>query len=198
MATGAGCRGPSAANIELRKQNAELREQVEALERRRPTDAATIAALESRAGAGATTAWLASDQLDRLVTPAGLRLGRLTGVVATQPSAAGIDAIRVQAVPVDAENEPIKVAGTFEVEAFDLTGSPEPRRVGQWTFDLAATRAAWRGQAMQYAYFLSCSLSPEAPPIGGELTVRVTFRDELTGRAFTQQTTIEAPRQPGR
>src|SRR5437870_3440573 len=71
-----GCSAPSKANIELRRQNHQQREEIEALKRRHEADAATIRGLESRR---ATIAALPQAQLDKLFTVHGLQFGRLTG-----------------------------------------------------------------------------------------------------------------------
>jgi hypothetical protein len=96
-------------------------------------------------------------------------------------------------VPTDDDGQPLKAAGTFTVEAFDLS-LPDDNLIGQWTFDLNATRQSWFGQSFLYAYVLTCPWQ-EHVPTHSQLTVRVTFHDELTGREFTQQkiVTINPP-----
>lgn len=182
--SGLSCTGPSSANIELRKENQSLKDEIAALKSQQAADRATIAALQAEKG---SVKRLEADQLDRLFTVAGLEVGRLTNGIDTDPSRPGDDAIRLQVVPRDVDGDPIKAAGTFLVEAFDLS-SAEPRKIGQWTFDHASSRAAWTGKAMQYNYLFTCPLADR--PTGRDVTVKITYRDELTGREFTEQRQI--------
>ena len=75
MALVVGCGKPNKANIELRKQNADLRSQVDTLKRQHEGDAASLAAMETK---GSTTRpSLASEQLSQLFTVHGIELGKL-------------------------------------------------------------------------------------------------------------------------
>src|SRR4051794_40282468 len=76
MAVVSGCSTPSQANIELRKQNQDLREQVDQLTRLRTGDAETLRALEAKSP---TVAILPKDRIDKLYTTHGITLGKLTG-----------------------------------------------------------------------------------------------------------------------
>ena len=79
--TALGCGGrPNAANIELRKKKQKLTETVERLESQHRGDQATIKALEESKG---TVPTLPSTQLAQLFTTHGIKLERLTGLVAT-------------------------------------------------------------------------------------------------------------------
>lgn len=171
-----GCKGPNAANIELRKQNQELRSKVEDLDRRHAADAAQIRSLESRA---TTVPVLPQDQLDKLFTVTGIKLGRLTGM--------NDGMLKVYAVPTDEAGHPLKAAGSFIVEAFDLS-KPADRRVTRCEFPLSDAKKNWFGQAMLYEYVLPCPWLSQ--PVGKEITVKVTFTDALTGRDFSAQKVI--------
>src|SRR4051812_6647482 len=78
-----GCSKPNKANIELRKQNADLRSQVETLKRQHEGDAASLAAMEKKGST--TTPSLANEQLSQLFTVHGIELGKLTGVDPDKP-----------------------------------------------------------------------------------------------------------------
>lgn len=184
LGAAAGC-GPNAANIELRKINQDLTEKLERLENQQRASQATIAALESRAG---TVPSLPSQRIDRLYTTHGLQLGRLTGGGDWDPARPGDEGVQVQVVPLDQENQPLKAAGTFVVEAFDLTGK-DPQRIGRWEFDHKASQRAWLGLAFAYHYLLKCPW--QQLPSTAELTLKVTFTDELTGRQYDAQKAIQ-------
>jgi hypothetical protein len=181
-----GCVKPSGANIELRKQNQELRDKLAAAEKAREGDAQTIRALEGRVG---TVPTLPKERLDRLFTVHGLSLGRLTGGLDEDPHKPGDEGIKVYAAPTDDQGEPLKAAGSFTIEAFDLANAQSPL-LGKWTFDTAAARAAWNGAMFSYQYILKCPWPQTGPPAHEELTLKVTFTDELTGRQFDTQKVI--------
>lgn len=172
------------ANIQLRKDNQQLRDRIAQLETQSQADRQRIAGLEKQA---TTVPVLAQQQLDKLFTAYGLKFGRLTGGVASDSKSTWDDLIKVYVVPVDADSQPLKAAGQFTVAVFDLTSSGGPL-VASRTFDLDQTRAAWFGQAMLYTYVLDVPL-PHAPQ-HGDLTVVATFRDELTGRTISAQQQI--------
>ena len=185
-----GCNRPSSANIELRRQNQELRDQLESVERRREADLATIRSLESSRG---TLETLSQDRIERLFTTHGIRFGRLTGGARLNRDASADDALKVYVVPLDAARDEIKAAGSFVVEAFDLA-EPDRPLIGRWTFDVEEAKKHWYGDALLYEYVLPCPL--ERPPAHEELTVRVTFTDELTQRRFEAQRVVRITTRP--
>src|SRR5438270_1157793 len=71
-----GCGSPSAANIQLRKENQDLRDRVGQLKRELVGRDASIRAMESRS---TTVPTLPADTLAQLFTTHGLSIGRLTG-----------------------------------------------------------------------------------------------------------------------
>src|SRR5688572_14588101 len=91
-----GCTKPSAANIQVRKENQDLRDRIASLEKAREADAATIRSLESRIG---TVPTLPKERLDRLFTVHGLNLGRLTGGMDADAAKPGDEGIKVYAAP---------------------------------------------------------------------------------------------------
>ena len=180
----AGCGKPNVASIEVRRSNQALRDEVASLKRAREGDAATIKALESRA---TTVPSLPSARLENLFTTHGLQLGRLTGGADLDRAKPGDEGLKIYATPKDDQGEPYKAAGSFVVEAFDLSANPP--HVGRWTFDTQAARESWLGVALARAYVLTCPW--QTPPQRAELTVKVTFRDELTGREFHEQKLVK-------
>lgn len=179
----AGCAGPDAANIELRKKNQELEEKVGSLETKAVADAATIRSLEAKVG---TVPTLSKERLDKLFTVHGIKLNRLTGG-ADFDGKAGDDGLKVYATPLDEEGQTLKAAGAFVVEAFDLAANPQG--LGKWEFDVKAAKEAWNGAAFSYQYVLKCPWQKR--PEHEELTLKVTFRDELTGRQVHEQTVVK-------
>jgi hypothetical protein len=180
----AGCGKPNIASIEVRRSNQTLRDEVAGLKRAREADAATIKALEARA---TTVPSLPTARLEDLFTTHGLQLGRLTGGADLDRNKPGDEGLKVYATPTDDEGQPFKAAGSFVVEAFDLSANPP--QVGRWTFDTKTARGTWVGMALARAFVLTCPW--QTPPQHAELTVKVTFRDELTGREFHEQKLVK-------
>jgi hypothetical protein len=190
---GGGCSSPSAANITLRKQNAKLRDRIATLEREQRATKSTIAALES----GATTVpVLPSERVGRLFTTHGIQIGRLTGGADFDTSKPGDEGLKIYVTPSDNTGDDLKAAGTFVVEAFDLTQPNGGLRVGRWEFDSATAQRYWRSLGILYGYVLEAPWQDAPPPRARELTVRVTFTDELTGRTFTEQRVVKVTPPP--
>jgi hypothetical protein len=188
----AGCGSPNVPSIAVRKENQSLRDQLATLQRARDADAATIKSLESHA---TTVPSLPNAQLENLFTTHGLALGRLTGGADLDRDKPGDEGLKVQATPTDDNGEPFKAAGSFTVEAFDLA-NPDAPAVGRWTFDTKAARDAWVGSVLVRAYMLTCPWQQQGPPKHPDITVKVTFRDQLTAREFTQQKLIKVQLPP--
>lgn len=165
-----GCGRPYAANIQLRKENQALREEVKQLRAMRQADIANRFMAVGETGGGVS--------LDRLFTAHGLRVGRLTGIYGQR--------LRVFVVPTDQEGDLLKAAGSFELRAFDLNRGREAM-VGAWQFTEEEAAAAWNGELLQYGYVLECAL-PRAMSEGESLTVRIVFTDLLTGRRIEADT----------
>lgn len=168
---------PSSANIELRKRIQAMEAEVADMKRAREGDAATIRSLQQQQG---TLATLPHDRLEKLYTVHGLSFERLT--------AADKQVLSVHVVPIDRTGDELKAAGSFVVEAFDLARQGD-NVVGRWEFNNEQTRASWFGSALLYNYVLRCPW-PKVPE-HSQITVKVTFRDELTQREYTAQKIVE-------
>jgi outer membrane murein-binding lipoprotein Lpp len=181
----AGCSAPSAANNQLRVENQKLQNQIDTHERDKTSARATIEALQRKVGSVPT---LPQERLDKLFTVAGLKLGRLTGGANWDPSKPGDNGVKVEVVPIDGQGEKLKAAGSFTIDVFDLAEAGDTHIAhGHFTVDQA--RKQWFGSGLLYAYVLKCPW--EKVPAHSELTIRVTYHDELTGREFTQQQVVK-------
>ncbi len=183
-----GCARPNAANVALRKENQNLQRQIEQLKQELDAKAALVTALSSRP---TTIPSLPPQELEKLFTVNGIAFGRLTGGYNTNSSGPDVG-IKVFAVPVDAEHQPLKAAGSFLIEAFDLAAA-EPR-IGRWTIPLEEARQTWHGYFLwDYYYVLNCPW--QTVPQHPKLTIKVTFTDELTKLPFTaeREVTVNPP-----
>jgi hypothetical protein len=187
FATMSGCGSPNVASIKVRRENQDLRAKVAELERREQGHLAQIRAMEASA---TTVPSLGQERLNTLFTTHGLRFGRLTGAADLDPKSPGNDGLKVYVVPTDGQGQPIKAAGSFVVEAFDLAKG-DNHRVGRWEYPLDQAAKNWFGQAMLYTYVLPAPWQ-EQRPAHDDVTIRVTFTDALTGRTFTEQKLVKA------
>lgn len=180
-----GCGSPNRANIELRKQIQQLRAQVNQLQVEHQGDQRTIQGLRDRAGYLPT---LSTSRLEQLFTTHGLEFSRLTGGADLDPAKPGDEGFAVYIVPLDQTGEKLKAAGTFDIDAFDLAEPKDPL-LGHWHFDLQQAKAAWTGVLLQYNYVLICRWQKKVPR-HPDITLKVTFFDELTQTPFTAQKVI--------
>jgi hypothetical protein len=180
----AGCGSPNSANIVVRKQNQDLQDKIDSLTRTHEADQAELKGLKDRIG---TLPTLPDDRLARLFTTHGLSLGKLTGGADLDRDKPGDEGFKVYVTPTDDEGDTLKAAGSFVIEAFDLA-SKLPER-GKWTFDTEQARKCWNGSFLSHQYVLTCPW--QSPIRHEELTIKVTFRDELTGREFHTQKVIK-------
>jgi len=179
-----GCGSPNAANIQLRKENQDLRDRVAQLKRELAGRDATIRAFESRS---TTVPTLPADRLAQLFTTHGLTIGRLTGEADLDAMHPGNEGLKVRVVPIDQYDQPIKAAGAFTVDAFDLA-QPDHPQIGHWEFPAAKAQDYFQSFLMLYTYSLPCPW--QTMPKHEQVTVRVKFEDTLTGRTFESQKVV--------
>jgi hypothetical protein len=177
---------PPAINIQLRKDKDALRKSVEDLQRQLAAKEAEVKALREKTSPLPT---LSHDRLTRLFTTHSLKLGRQTGGWDRDPHSPGDEGLVVHVSPLDEEGQALKAAGAFTIEAFDLADAAEPL-VGRWEFDLQAARKSWRGNFLDYNYVLECPWQ-QKPPSHAELTLKVTFLDDLTQTPFHAQQVVK-------
>ncbi len=127
---------------------------------------------------------LGPERLDQLVTTHGIKIGALTGGDNPDSTQAADTQLKVYVVPIDGDGTPIKAAGSFIVEVFDL-GDPKFPLIGTWKFDEAHSKDLFYSQLGLYTYVLTCPW--QKIPMHPNLTVRVKFDDALTGREFAGQ-----------
>ena len=184
LSTG-GCvffKTPSGANIKLRKQVQSLEGQIAQLNQQHQADRATIRGLS---GGGGTTPVVELGRLDKLFTTHAIRVGRLTGGADLDPSKPGDEGFKVYVNTLDQHADQIKSAGSFVVDAFDLS-DPQSPRLGHWEFPVEKAQDNWHSFLTRYEYVLTCPWQ-NAVPRHPDVTVKLTFTDELTGRKFDAQ-----------
>src|SRR5208282_86299 len=101
--------------------------QIDQLNRRHAADQAEIRALQGKHAVQS----LPESRLNQLYTTAGLRFGKLTGGFHADSNLTGDTMVKVYVVPIDQDGDPIKAAGTFRIELFDLALAGD-NRIGEW------------------------------------------------------------------
>jgi hypothetical protein len=177
-----GCGGPNKTNVELRKKNQLLQDEVKTLKQQHEGDVASLAAKDKQAGSLPT---LSNDRLNQLFTVTKIDIASL--------SAIREGGLKVYVTPRDADGDPLKTAGAIAVDAFDLS-KPDKPQLGHWDFPATDAGKNWYESIVVRGYALTCPL--QVPPTGSEITVRVTFTDSLTQRVLTAQKVITAPAAP--
>ncbi|MBC7785122.1 MAG: hypothetical protein H7144_14905 [Burkholderiales bacterium] len=184
VAMATGCAKPNPANIALRRQVQELETVVAELRTARQVDQNTIRKLESDRP---TVPTLPAERLAALFTAHGIALGRLTGGADFDSKKPGDEGLKIYLTPTDDTGDDVKAAGSVTVETFDLSAGDV--RIGKWEFSAVDARKLWNGAGLLYEYVLPCAWQ-SAPPAHEQLTIKVTFTDELTGRVFSAQKAV--------
>jgi len=180
-----GCGTPNKANIELRKQNQQLQAEIKTLKKQVEGDQTVIEGLRDRVG---TVPTLPTTRLAQLFTTHSIRFGYLTGGADLDPNKSGDEGLAIYVVTADESGGKIKAAGTFDIDAFDLA-EPKDRLIGHWHFDLEQSRQAWTNVLLEYDYAFLIPWQNKVPK-HPDVTVKVTFFDELTQTTFTAQKVI--------
>lgn len=124
-------------------------------------------------------------RLDLLFHVDRIELGSHTGGVDLNGDGAD-EGIRVFLTPIDQHGTTLKAAGEIDVELYDLAAPPTANLLKKchWTVEQAAKD--WASGLFGHHYSLTCPWDGRIPQHDG-ITVRVTFADYLTGKAFTAQ-----------
>ncbi len=92
------------------------------------------------------------DEVDASFRVAGVAFSTLmTGGTETDDQP-GDDGLTVVLVPQDADGELVKVPGTVEIEAFDLSHPEGAQRIGHWQFDADNSHQYWHNGVIQSGY----------------------------------------------
>ena len=132
---------------------------------------------------------LPPDELKKMWLTAGLNFGRFTGGANLDDKKPGDQGLRVYICPADEFGMPIQAAGSFVVEAFDLA-QPGDNRLGRWEWSAINAKSQWRSFLFEFGYELTCPW--QKLPTRSDITVRVTFTDELTHIAFVAEKLVHA------
>ncbi|HET6429760.1 MAG TPA: hypothetical protein VFJ30_15190 [Phycisphaerae bacterium] len=158
---------------QLERENAALTEKQLQLQQRVEDLQKQVAALQG----------LPPDRMAKLFTVERIELGRYTAG-ANLDDKPGDDGVRVYLQPIDRDGHVIKAAGTVSLQLFDLS-RPDGNLIGRCDVPAEAMGKYWFGGLGRSHYRFDLPWTTR--PATAEVTVRASFTDLLTGKAFTAQ-----------
>jgi len=93
--------------------------------------------------------------------------------------------------PIDEDGDIIKVAGSVEVELWDLSKDQQQALLGRWRIEPGQLKKLWFATILRSNYRLMFDVPEQLEQFTEPLTVKVTFTDCLSGRVFHQQRLIK-------
>jgi hypothetical protein len=160
---------PSSPSLEaLQQENERLRQQVE-----------TLSNLPEGVG------------ISDLYQVASVQLTRYTGLYDKDGSGQA-DQLCVYLRPLDTDGDVVKAAGDVTVQLWDLSGQQPDALLKTWEIPSEELRKQWFSSMMTVNYRLLFPLQTEWLDPDLSLTVRVLFKDFLSGQQFTTQMPVEA------
>ena len=127
---------------------------------------------------------LPDNYLEYMVTADKISLGRYTRVEDSD-SDLKIDSLVVYLNIYDKHSDAVKVAGSFNVELWDLNASEESNMVKSWEFTPKEFETYWDGM-LGTSYRFNLPVDQYAPA-GSSLTVKCSFSELITGRSWDVQ-----------
>ena len=121
---------------------------------------------------------------------AEVQLTRYTGLY-DRDKDGQVDQLCVYLKPVDAEGDVVKAAGDATVQLWDLSGNQSEALLKEWEIPSEQLRKEWFSSLMTVNYRLLFPLQAEWTDPSLALTVRVQFKDYLTGQKLTAQTPVK-------
>lgn len=92
--------------------------------------------------------------------------------------------------PIDREGDALKAAGEVQVGLWDLNQKPQKALLAEWNVEPAELKKMWVGGMLTHYYRLSFDFAEQLEK-RKELTVKVRFTDQLTGKVLTAQAAVK-------
>lgn len=93
--------------------------------------------------------------------------------------------------PVDVDGDVFKAAGAVDVQLWDLNKDDGQAKLGQWTIGPDELKNLWFATMITINYRLTFNVAGIVKDFTRPLTVKITFTEYLTGRAFTEQKVVK-------
>ncbi len=120
-----------------------------------------------------------------------VQLTRFTGLY-DKDKDGKVDQLCVYIRPVDVDGDSVKVAGDVTVQLWDLSGQAPGALLEEWDIASEQLRKEWFSSLMALNYRLLFPLQAEWTNPALSLTVRILFKDHLTGQEFPAQMPVKA------
>ncbi len=93
--------------------------------------------------------------------------------------------------PVDEENDVVKATGAVDVQLWDLNKPEGQALLGQWHVEPSELKKCWVATLITINYRLPFDVAGKIDSSKGDLTVKVTFTDYISGKVFIEQHVIK-------
>lgn len=186
------CSGPGRvadANDQLRKENLQLRRQVDELQQKAELRVAELERLQQQVNNTQPPA--VEGAVPPLLTK--LNFDRLTGAIDTNSDRAD-DTVRLYLRPLDQQGRFLVVAGKADVQFVALSPGRDPLVLAQKSYDAKAFDAAYRTGLTGTHYTLELALPAPLPEGVSSATISVHFTDAATGALFKAERVIPIAR----
>jgi hypothetical protein len=130
---------------------------------------------------------LLSEQAQTLYSATEIQIDKLRSGGLDNDGRPGDDMVTAAILPRDRDGELVKLAGTIELELFDLAKPNDRQRVGKWTFDANQSSEHWHRGFLGSGYFFK--LPWQQAPENSQLVLRATLTAP-DGRRFDASETI--------
>lgn len=165
---------------------AEMRQQFEMVAAERDRHERENADLRTRlAGHGANLP--TPEQSDVLFRVTGISINKLLSSGTDTDDRPGDDALVVMVAPHDEQEDLVKLPGTFELTAYDMTLPEGQQQLGSWSFDPTETRERWHNGFAGAGFMFEVKW--DRPPASSEVLVHVRYTT-VDGRQFDKTQTV--------
>ncbi len=121
-----------------------------------------------------------------------VQLTRYTGLY-DEDADGQVDQLRVYLRPVDADGDVVKAAGHLTVQLWDLSGKENSEALlSEWKISSEDLRKEWFASLITINYRFRFPLQAKWSDPTLSLTVRILFKDYLTGEELTSQMPVKA------
>ncbi|MFH1718025.1 MAG: hypothetical protein ABIF19_11775 [Planctomycetota bacterium] len=93
--------------------------------------------------------------------------------------------------PIDADGDKVKAAGEVDVQLWNLNNADGKALLGSWHVGPDELKKLWFATIVTINYRLTFDIPEAVKSLDEPMTVKVTFKDHLTGKTFKEQKVIE-------
>jgi len=185
-----GCDGGGGKGLSLSRQNQELTAQKADLQSKLSQTEAENERLKKQ---NELLGRLGDKRAEAIYHLKSVGIGRFTNLYDENKD--GIrEKLIVYVQPIDEVGDAVKAAGAAEVQLWNLNKEGSNALVSQWRVEPNEMKKLWLETMLLVGYRMSFDIPGLIEKIGKDmsgLTVKITFTDYLSGKAFTEQKAIK-------